>query len=456
MTISSIEVENFSIGFDNLSSEFSTLDGMALVIGKNGSGKTNLMHKICIGKANIWQGFNLINEEIGIIYYSCTPTQIPSKIQNNFINCKSIGLGKISEKIYESISDTFELTQSRTYTSNASQIFYKKTVLKHLASRCIDILLKSNIDTGLYKFIVKTLNLNEYELSNKDSISNVEFDHLENEIILRYYNFANKIEKSDYMIKLVALEQTYKTTPLHERENLLDYFFYEIFRHEIGSNIMMVDITLPDLNNAIKTITRLFYLFNGEIDNWSVVLHPKEDYQTNEILASGLGFTLKPAFLPSGLQQLSTQLGKLQIAARRLKRKGYQNLLFLIDEGDSFLHMDWQLKYIKFIEFFLTKTKSNLELESISIVISTHSPVIASEFTRDAILSLDYPVTSPTLAAPIEMLMQHTFGNTSLGLKSIDLINKIKTNQDNANRLLGEIGDPILSRILSKEYKNDN
>ncbi|MDD1150245.1 AAA family ATPase [Pseudomonas sp. TNT2022 ID357] len=92
--------------------------------------------------------------------------------------------------------------------------------------------------------------------------------------------------------------------------------------------------------------------------------------------------------LSSGAAALIHQFSSIDIACNELLReKPYENLVLLIDEGDAFLHLGWQQKYVDYLDktAALLKRKFN----SVQIILATHSPVLMSDFPRECISILD-------------------------------------------------------------------
>ena len=63
-----------------------------------------------------------------------------------------------------------------------------------------------------------------------------------------------------------------------------------------------------------------------------------------------------------------------------------ENILLLIDEGENFLHPNWQKKYISFIVQFI---QDNFSDKKIHIIFTSHSPFLLSDIPKQNIIFLD-------------------------------------------------------------------
>ena len=89
------------------------------------------------------------------------------------------------------------------------------------------------------------------------------------------------------------------------------------------------------------------------------------------------------------------------------------NIILLIDEGELTLHPDWQKKYIKYIVDFF---KNNLPESTVHLVFATHSPFLLSDLPKENIIFLEdggevFPFNKKeqTFGANIHTLLSHGF-----------------------------------------------
>ena len=142
-----------------------------------------------------------------------------------------------------------------------------------------------------------------------------------------------------------------------------------------------------------------------------------------------------------------------------------------IDEGESFLHPNWQKKYISYIVQFI---KDNFPNRKIHIILTSHSPFLLSDIPKQNIIFLDKDENGnckvvdglkekkQTFGANIHTLLSDSFFMED-GLmgefaksKIDDVINylhdresKIKSD-DEAQKLIHIIGEPIVKNQLQR------
>ncbi|MDQ7066855.1 MAG: hypothetical protein Q9M40_01990 [Sulfurimonas sp.] len=147
------------------------------------------------------------------------------------------------------------------------------------------------------------------------------------------------------------------------------------------------------------------------------------------------------------------------------------NIVILLDEGETTMHPNWQKKYINYYVEFL---KNNFKDKKFHIVLTSHSPFILSDLPKENIIFLKKDketakclnVTATTeldtFGANIHTLLSHGFfmndglmGEFSKG-KIDDLINYLNDkqsdikNNDEAQKLLNIIGEPIIKNQLQR------
>lgn len=163
-----------------------------------------------------------------------------------------------------------------------------------------------------------------------------------------------------------------------------------------------------------------------------------------------------------------------------------KNLIVLIDEGATFYHPEWQRSYIYDVNKFFKDViiKSSL-VENIHLILTSHSPFVISDLTRDQIVYLrkekqpnsnfnfckvlntdDKPLS---FAGNINSLYRYSFflQDTLTGKYSHEVLDEIinkliqkntDLNLDLVEYLLSETSEPILKNHISKlleKYKQE-
>ena len=160
--------------------------------------------------------------------------------------------------------------------------------------------------------------------------------------------------------------------------------------------------------------------------------------------------TLTMANLSSGGEALLQQFSSLKRAIDTLPHTA-TSLMLLIDEGDAYLHLEWQQQYVDFFDSMVQALWRD-RFACIQVVMTTHSPVLMSDFPRDHIhriirpsdagkkASIDStPIVS--FAAPLDLVIHHTGAAGTLG--------------SFAARIIREIAADIERGVPVAEYKLD-
>lgn len=93
--------------------------------------------------------------------------------------------------------------------------------------------------------------------------------------------------------------------------------------------------------------------------------------------------------MSSGERGLITIFSRFYYAATKIQRfeTGVKSLLILIDEGDQLFHPEWQRKFMDLILKYFSEIFKFVD--SIQIILTTHSPFIASDLPPYSIIKLD-------------------------------------------------------------------
>lgn len=164
----------------------------------------------------------------------------------------------------------------------------------------------------------------------------------------------------------------------------------------------------------------------------------------------------------SGLQALVEQFSLIDDAIGKASEEQYKSILLLIDEGDAYLHLDWQRKYISILNKYLGGLKNKYRLQNLQLIMATHSPLLAADIPGDFVTNLDSDKFSGTFAAPIEEVIANAFSSNSLGEFAAHNINEIykralsgeATEYD--RHLVDSIGDVSIKTALKRTLQNDN
>ncbi|MGO0644750.1 hypothetical protein ACTO4Y_08425 [Klebsiella quasipneumoniae] len=163
--------------------------------------------------------------------------------------------------------------------------------------------------------------------------------------------------------------------------------------------------------------------------------------------------------MSSGELAVMNQFTSITTKLNKLSREGIKKILILIDEGDAFLHLEWQRMYIFHINKLLSEIKTENNIEIIQVIMATHSPLLATDVPRQFVFSLDKDATPKfTFASPMHMLFSESFGTSTIGEFATTKINEIYNNFTSKNasgkdyKILEYIDSDILKREFERQF----
>lgn len=175
----------------------------------------------------------------------------------------------------------------------------------------------------------------------------------------------------------------------------------------------------------------------------------------------------------SGMSALFAQFSLIQKGIDELEapRPGERNdLLLLMDEGDVFLHIAWQQRYVKALDNYMALLRERFGC--VQVVMTTHSPVMMSDFPRDHILRISPPLFAQdpdatssynwegrlsevgiAFGAPLETIVRETGGGGTMGRFAEAVIEQMiddaSAGRPVPQRRIDMIDDPVLRRLLN-------
>ncbi|MFA9372804.1 MAG: AAA family ATPase [Poseidonibacter sp.] len=180
--------------------------------------------------------------------------------------------------------------------------------------------------------------------------------------------------------------------------------------------------------------------------------------------------------LSDGEQQLLLIFSKIYYLIRTIYKDSSKELIFLIDEPDTFLHPDWQRKFFANLYKFIT----NIEIfksKKFNFIVTSHSPFLLSDIPKQNVIFLEKDketgkcinatktVNINPFGANIHTLLSHGFFMKGglMGEFAKDKINNLikvlnskrkvsKKNQEYYKHLISIIGEPFLKEKLLKMY----
>ncbi|QIL78462.1 AAA family ATPase [Hymenobacter sp. HDW8] len=238
----------------------------------------------------------------------------------------------------------------------------------------------------------------------------------------------------------------------------LTNLFVFIYKRDISfkntQNSASVHFELPISDESTLNAKVFFESYSGAFRSESVLEFDWQDMSSGE--------KARLAFL--------SRLNSLKSDTVFRKHGKNKNILLLIDEGEQYFHPQWQKEYIKFLITNIPKVIPNV---SFQIILTSHSPFILSDLTRENVIYLarnrrkskveviDNASKERTLAANIHTLFRDAYfmkdgliGNYAQDKMNevlAPLVNKSMDEKDflPVLKFINNIGEPILRNRLT-------
>ncbi|WP_130902081.1 AAA family ATPase [Pseudomonas sp. Sample_23] len=461
--ISKIEVDERVISL-NLAPEGTPnifdVDSISLIIGNNGSGKTSIFRKIirkflpssrrdpyCCdiyldnGKS---LSFAEMRSKWGVIYYAPIQSGRRPHATRNFVD--------ISPKWGESLS-AFDLRPHADILAefNISPKIYavSRINVREVCKSLVDILLvrpypnKEDIPTSFMDIFPELFNLLDEgrpikSLMTLESITSIESMEAQEQHQLEQERSKKKII-DDSAGKLYRRLASQATT-----------------EHKLFALLAVINHLIKNIQKNEKVIRFIIFDAMGLRDRWFLGDQPPRTAEclgdiesleffmkqrSAEIKLGSLAYSeialepfedssiLKPSnldrFFDVGFQNMSSgqfaviaQLALISETVASYSKKGLKKILLLIDEGDAFLHLEWQRKYIEQLNRMLSSLKKREGIVSLQLIIATHSPLLATDIPKHFVCRMECLGESDApsaFAAPLHTLLTHSFGAKTIG-----------------------------------------
>ncbi|WP_272656976.1 MULTISPECIES: AAA family ATPase [unclassified Providencia] len=484
---------------DNDSLAIFDIDSISLLIGINGSGKTkalcDIINHFSYGKRKIYAdncrlfdvgGKPITNEKLnswGVVYFTSLPFRPTLPNNSSFINAspklnskinaydlikykdiisdfgiipkvvatRKTNYSKICRLILDKIIDNIDYNEKWKYRlHDLNDIIKIKSQLKDFSNDKVEMSvgeskkLRDDMDY-FYDSFSKNLIDELYSHVGNEKLfsvfSAIEWGIAKNK--LSQHSLLNIIEETlDFKIET---KRKYRNVPLdseiYEKISSLDRFMK--YKHSIPE--LMFNNSLNRTTYAKLEVELNPYGEQSELESWGL----------NNIL------DIEFSNMSSGQVALLLQIGAISDAIVKLNCRGIKKILLLIDEGDAYLHLEWQRKYISKLNKMFGEIKVNLELDYMQLILATHSPLLATDVPREFICRLGNGANgaSSGFASPLYILLNESFGTNSIGLfaaQTIDnLISKIKKNTLTAEdeKLVEKIDNQLIKDEVERLIK---
>ncbi|KFF01351.1 hypothetical protein IX39_12310 [Chryseobacterium formosense] len=488
-----------------------TISQICALIGKNSSGKSNIIDfiltAISIGSRNKLQS-NYI-----LVFKKDNELCFFGKTNNNNLNTSTlICLNKNVPKIepdknwvsmfYSNVADNKE------HIFNDSSVYnYSFNKLNELQSNKIDF-----VSSIFFEDTWKRLNTKDSPIKNVRFVFNpISFLRIEkaNDLDERLAGILKRYRKAIYeesssnanrfyyglVINLLCFlyESKLDISPILQEVNLVGSDgFAEAIRilHPkvvlflAGINEMDSDTLKKDEFDSYKNLINQFSLkdedgkvvvYNlGQIDNYnnSILVDFNDDFKKilldNQIAFNNSSLiTHDWSQLSSGLKAYLNLFSQLFDLSSKVTKPNNQNILICIDEGDLYLHPEWQKNFLNDLIWFLEQIFTNINIQ---LLLTSHSPFLISDLPKENVILLDKDCKpdrqlnqSSSFGANIHQLYNKQFFliNGAIGefarIKISNILSELKyvnkTTLEKYEKLISMIGEPVLRIRLEEELQ---
>jgi len=498
--------------YNRHSREIYNLDSINLIIGDNGRGKTTLIKSIIRDLTTSGSPDEYIaegtSEPMGIIYYSAAPFHKPMKPvirqnvafldasahqqeKQNFMDAaeeylataKLLGLGRNLRSV-----QTFDLSELCFELARLMMIGLVRPLPEDIVSmrlrNAYGYYKKANIGYGRTQRKILSFDDNVLSVTTRNGASGGHYVDDIAELHAKLESYAKEVIEAKEEISNIFLEESGQLSEnrliewvatsvvLAKPSGMLDrkQIAYHMYRGQF-----------PNQEHS-PSFERRWNLHREKVEDFVRFIHETQSgslkYKKGQIelavntpkmmradvdpvvieTAHKLGL-LNIGFdtMSSGQAAIMHQMISISQAIENLKKIGKRSILLFIDEGDLLLHLSWQREYIALIDKRLNNFKKGRDrLDSLQVVIATHSPMLASDVLRDSITRLDEGTRLPSFGAPIQQIINYSFGTPSIGAIAQKVIESLKNKEsltDEDISIAMQIDDDFIREYMLKKAR---
>lgn len=468
-----IDEQRFNIAPDRkVFGNLFAIDSCHLLLGRNGSGKTTLLVRIASLIAQRYardiyveddQGgsrpiSNAEHAEQGVLFFTALPYRRKLVSAKRVVDASASGrgssLGNDLTAFAQVSSELGVETQLRGHVGFTSAVWSEILLPAALAATPKDA--NQAFSPGLNEALT-VLRHNDLSSTPGDEDrldANNRDPHIRGARTFAINELKHMMQdrlENEYVIALSSLEELASTTRDKARLGAM-------FLNQLGFRLRSNQNTAWHRYSEIVDATRKYLdqqnSVEQERDRISFQLTSAD--LAREIQASVSAIKVEWSALSSGMRAMVDQFSRIRTGLQRLADQGCTQVLVLIDEGDVYLHLEWQRQYVDLIDRYLGGLKREMNLQTLQVVLSTHSPVIATDFPRSMITNLDGTPLAKTFAAPLDEIALSSFHSNTIGVfsaRKIDELHvrlKLKDASAADRALMDEIGDILIKNALER------
>jgi len=220
------------------------------------------------------------------------------------------------------------------------------------------------------------------------------------EFVQNYFKVRLTLEV--YKVLMHALDIAIKNNPKKRLQYIQDVVW----------NVEGLDVMSQDLVDAIAQIKREVSHYGGTILDGATV-PVRQGVELKRIARHSSVMTVAMGKGSSGSSALFDQFAKISHEVSLISGQR-RELLLIIDEGDAYLHFEWQQRYIKYLDAFVRGIRGGFS--KTQVVLATHSPILMSDVPSDNVIRLgEEHDRICTFGAPLERIVGTTGQSGSIG-----------------------------------------
>ncbi|WP_434998494.1 hypothetical protein ACRQTN_07200 [Pectobacterium brasiliense] len=454
------------------------IDSVSLLLGINGSGKTRMLVSIAnaIGSSQDdsfqfyfqdtpngkYEPSAPYNKNICSVYYSALPYKRKLLRRRGILNASPKKKSSTDNKRIEKFGEVSEILKINTYLTGVlgySRNVFRTIIIPFLRGHY-------NVKNSKLNKLIYELN----ELSEKINMNKLEgyriYDQ-ERELILNDIEklleneISNEFDECYRIIILSILEYMY----FNGKRDFSKLATGALLNHLGVINFKSDKEIFTELKSFVETTKIVLdkYCLTEVFDRNDKVIRFKIDSldKSKEIGGYDTPIQIEWSNQSSGLQALVEQFSLIDDTIGKAVEKDYKSVLLLIDEGDAYLHLEWQRKYFSILNKFLGGLKRKYNLKNLQLIMATHSPLLAADIPSEFVTSLDTDERINSFAAPMEEVISRAFSSNSLGEFAATKINEIYKRAVSGNitqsdrNMIESIGDVSIKSALKRSVKND-
>lgn len=498
MTISSIVVEERTIKLNQTKNGIPNIfdvDSVSLIIGVNGSGKTFLLNRILdkftlkskvdrfsceiFLDTNRPMSFEEMRQGWGAIYYSPIPHGRRLHKSKNLIDASpswAKPLSVFEVRAYEHVLRDFNISP---------QLYIQKTIdIRKVCRTIVDVIFVQrfpqvetdsealrNLAQPLLEFLQNTP-----ELDSRDSLDQQQYTanerrqrQLIDQLASQLYSHIRSVTDDDVESFCVfAVLDHYIANGDRVSQVIKDVISAVLSRHEGIRNqgpSQFARRALIDIERSCDLLRERHAIIKlGSRGSLEAEL---EHNESSPLKKFGVEHIFEIGFknMSSGQLAIIMQLSSIFEAIKDLREKDIRKVLVLIDEGDAFLHLDWQRKCIGHLNRMLSALKNEYGLDALQVILATHSPLLATDVPKDFICRMESTQGDEVLsafAAPLHELINQSFGSKTVGEFASRKINEVVSKASLGSRsetddfIISSIDNPIIKAEVLRRTKGES